>query len=213
MVPHADEHTAPQTRPFASMARGAFGVLLMVVTLAVVGAILVPPLLGYHEFAIRGGSMEPTIHRGAVAYAEDVPVSALRERDVITYTPPGHTQPVTHRIVGITRPQKREGPVFRTQGDANAKADLRTFRLDQPTQARYAFSVPYLGWVLIYLENPLFRILALGAPALLVAVRIMGSLWKEGGRILAEQEADEASLEYEELYGDPKPTSDPMVSA
>ena len=138
--------------------------------------------------------MEPTIHRGAVAYAREVPVGDLIVGDVITYVPPGHSRPTTHRIIEITRPDPQRGPIYRTKGDANARPDLQRVRLDRPTQARFAFSIPVIGWGLLYLSIPLVKVLALGLPALLVAIFILASLWREGGRILEER--DEAAAEY-----------------
>ncbi len=171
--------------------------MLVLVTVTVAGAMLVPSLLGYNLYAIDGGSMEPTIHRGALAYAKEVPVASLKKGDVITYVPPGHSRVVTHRIIQVARPLPREGPVYRTQGDANAQADLRVFRLDKPTQARFSFSIPLVGWGQVLLGNPIVKVLALGLPALLVAVWIVGSLWSEGGRVIRER--DEAAEEYDAL--------------
>jgi signal peptidase I len=182
------------TRSLAKLARGASGVVLVLVIVAVVGGMLVPALLGYNLYAIDGGSMEPTIHRGALAYAEEVHADELKVGDIITYVPPGHSRAVTHRIVEVTRPDPRGRPVYRTKGDANARPDMRLFRLDRPTQARYSFSVPVIGWALIFLGIPVVKVLALGLPALLVAVWMMASLWREGGRRLREQ--DEAASEY-----------------
>ena len=110
--------------------------------------------------------MEPTIHRGSLVFDEIVPVRDLRAGDVITYVPPGRRSPVTHRI--ISAKHAKGGRVFRTQGDANAAADMRPFQLDKPTQARYSFSIPYLGWLFIALGNPQARLILLALPALLV---------------------------------------------
>lgn len=101
--------------------------------------------------------MEPTIDRGALVYAREVPVSRLRVGDVITYVQPGHSRPVTHRLTQIARPEPDKGPVYQSKGDANAAPDMRVFRLDRPTQARYVFSLPLLGWALLYLANPSSR--------------------------------------------------------
>jgi signal peptidase I len=171
--------------------------VLVLVIVTVVGGMLVPALLGYNLYAIDGGSMEPTIQRGALAYAREVPAADLEVGDVITYVPPGHSRAVTHRIIEVTRPDPRGKPVYRTKGDANARPDMRLFRLDRPTQARFEFSVPLIGWALIFLGIPIVKVLALGVPALLVAVWILASLWREGGQRLREQ--DEAASEYEAL--------------
>ncbi len=94
-------------------------------------ATLIPPLLGYQRFVVVGGSMEPTIHRGSVIFDEIVPVEDLRPGDVITYVPPGHHTPSTHRI--ISRELDPQGSWrFRTKGDANAAPDAQPFVLERP---------------------------------------------------------------------------------
>ena len=95
---------------------------------------------------------------------------------------------MTHRIISAQR-QKTGSPIFRTQGDANAAADMRPFKLDQATQARYRFSVPYLGWAFIALGTAQARFLLLALPALLIALAMLGRLWREGGRLVAERGA------------------------
>ena len=121
-------------------------------SLAAMAVTFVPGLLGYQRYVLVGHSMEPTIHRGSLVFDEIVNVSDLRKGDVITYVPPGNAEPVTHRLIS-RKHGKKGGPVFRTKGDNNAVADPRTFQLDKPRQARYAFSVPYLGWLFIALGN------------------------------------------------------------
>jgi len=175
------------------------GLPLIALLATVMGTMLVPPLLGYDLYAIDGGSMEPTIHRGAIAYAREVPVAELRRNDVITYVPPGHSRPVTHRVVAVTRPDPRRGPVFQTKGDANRAADARLFHLDRPTQARFEISIPYLGWALLFLGTSMGKVIGLGLPAVLVAVWVVASLWREGGRVLKDGGDDEAAAEYEAL--------------
>ncbi len=93
---------------------------------------------------------------------------------------------MTHRIIFAKR-QGTGSPIFRTQGDANAAADMRPFQLDKPTQARYSFAVPYLGWAFIALGNPQARLLLLALPALLVVLFMLARLWRAGGRLVTER--------------------------
>ncbi len=160
--------------------------LLLLLTFAAIAVTFVPGLLGYQRYVLVGGSMEPTIHRGSLIFDELVHVPELRAGDVITYTPPGAHRPVTHRLISAER-QKTGSPIFRTQGDANAAADMRPFKLDQPMQARYRFAVPYLGWAFIALGTPQARFLLLALPALLIALAMLGRLWREGGALVAER--------------------------
>jgi signal peptidase I len=176
-----------RARSLAQLASRGLVALLLLITLAALVATFAPGLLGYQRYVLVGGSMEPTIHRGSLVFDEVVPVRELRQGDVITYTPPGLRQPVTHRIISAAR-QKTGSPVFRTQGDANAAADMRTFKLDQATQARFRFAIPYLGWGFILLGTPQARFLMLALPALLIALFMLGRLWREGGKLVAERD-------------------------
>jgi signal peptidase len=160
--------------------------LLLLLTLVALVVTFVPGLFGYQRYVLVGGSMEPTIHRGSLVFDEIVRVRDLRQGDVITYQPPGGRQAVTHRLISAKR-QKTGSPIFRTQGDANAAADMRPFRLNQATQARYRFSVPYLGWAFIALGTPHARFFLLALPALLIAFALLGKLWRQGGELVAEQ--------------------------
>ena len=173
-----------RARGLAKVAGRGLVALLLLLTFAAIAVTFVPGLLGYQRYVLVGGSMEPTIHRGSLVFDELVRVRELRAGDVITYTPPGARRPVTHRLISADR-QQSGSPVFRTQGDANAAADMRPFKLDQPMQARYRFAVPYLGWAFIALGTPHARFLLLALPALLIALTMLGALWREGGALVA----------------------------
>src|ERR1700709_855648 len=177
-----------RARALATMAgRGLMSVLLRAIV-AAMAITFVPSLFGYQRYVLIGHSMEPNIHRGSLVFDETVNVSALRKGDVITYVPPGTLEPVTHRLIS-RKDGKKGGPVFRTKGDNIAVADPRKFQLNKPRQARFAFSVPYLGWLFIALGNPKARFIMLAVPALLIALSMFAGLWREGGQLAAQREA------------------------
>ena len=176
---------APSTRirSLAPVARDGFGLLSTLLTVAVVVAMLLPPLFGYQRYVIYGGSMEPEISKGSIVYDTEVPVASLRKGDVITYVPPASKRPVTHRIFAVEKgPQG--APVFQTKGDANANADFRKFSLSRPTQAAYSFHIPVIGWLLIAMSIEWVRGILIGGPALLAAAIIVRNLWRQGGELV-----------------------------
>jgi signal peptidase I len=151
-------------------------------------AVLVPALLGLQRYVITGGSMTGTYDRGALLYDRVVPTSSLRAGDVITYTPPPGSGPaglVTHRIASIATGSDGRR-VFRTKGDANAAADPWTFRLDNRTQARAAFHLPYVGFGLAALGDRRVRMVVIGVPALLLAISVLVDLWREAAATVSE---------------------------
>ena len=142
------------------------------ITLALLGVLFVPTLLGFSRYAIVGGSMQGTYDKYSLVYEKPVPVEGLEVGDVITYVPPpiAHIDTlVTHRIIGIE--QTEDGrPLFETKGDANVAADPHKFTLDQPVQNVVRFSVPWVGWILIKLSDPDVRQLVIGIPAAIIAL-------------------------------------------
>jgi signal peptidase I len=175
-----------RARRAALVAAGGLGRAVLGLACLVLIATLVPGLLGYQRYVVVGGSMEPTIHRGSLVFDEIVPVGQLRVGDVVTYVPPGQSDPVTHRIISRER-DRRGAPVFRTKGDANAQPDLRPFTLERPTQARVAHAVPYAGFLFMFLASRAARLLVLVLPAIALALLLLARLWRDAGRMLEEQ--------------------------
>jgi signal peptidase len=169
----------------------------LLVALAVAAGILVPAALGYDRYVITSGSMSPAIEPGALVLEERVPTTSLQVGDVITYEPPAGRGPgglVTHRIHSTGR-DDRGVRTLRTKGDANAKPDPWRFVLDEPVQARVAMDIPYIGYAVAALGDRDVRVLAIGLPALLIALWQIAALWRETGdearaRHAREPEAD-----------------------
>jgi signal peptidase I len=163
--------------------RGVLSYLIVAAGLGLAATMLVPPVLGLQRYVVTGGSMDGTYDRGSIVFDDEVAVSDLQVGDVITYRPPaeaGIDGVVTHRIVSI-RDHGTEGPFFRTKGDANESVDPWRFTLDQPTQAKVAFHVPYVGYGLAALSVREVRMLVIGLPALLIAIVLGSRLWREAG--------------------------------
>jgi signal peptidase I len=168
--PHRWQPRGPRRR-----AANALATALCVACLLLAALMILPGLFGYHRYVITSGSMTGTYDRGSVVFAGVVPVSDLSVGDVITYTPPPGSGPdglVTHRIVSIGRDQF-DRRLFQTKGDANETADPWTFTLDEPTQARAVFDVPYVGYALSFLSIREARMAVIGIPALLIAFAVL----------------------------------------
>jgi len=176
--------------------RGMLSYLIVAAGLCRAATMLVPPVLGLQRYIVTGGSMDGTYDRGSIVFDEEVAVADLAVGDVITYRPPpeaGIEGLVTHRIVSI-RDRGTQGPFFRTKGDANESVDPWRFTLDQPTQARVSFHVPYVGYALAALSIREVRMLVIGLPALLIAIALAARLWREtGAEASARREAADAT--------------------
>ena len=158
---------------------------------------LVPTLLGYHRYVIVSGSMEPGIGTGSVVYARPVPVEDLKVGDIITFVPPPEydiKEPVTHRIAEITVPDSGEQKgqrLFRTKGDANDSRDPWTMTLNQDVQDRVEGHLEKVGYLYMALSNRWVQLLAIGLPALLIAVAVARALWKEAGEAVRREQAQQ----------------------
>lgn len=153
---------------------------------------LIPAALGFQRYVIVSGSMTGTYDRGSIVFDKEVPVTDLKVGDAITYSPPAGASPeklLTHRIVWIGTNKGGE-ETFRTRGDANPSADPWTFTLDKPEQAKVAFSVPYVGFLLAALSIPTVRMLAIGIPAVLVAFLILAGIWRDAGEEARRRQAE-----------------------
>jgi signal peptidase len=156
-----------------------------------VAAILLPGLLGLQRYVITGGSMTGEIPKGSVVYSRITPVGHLRAGDIITFTPPGMSGAVTHRIVAVEKGPEGQR-AFRTKGDFNETADpWNPITLNEPQQARCVFHVPLLGYALAALSMRSVRIALIGLPAVLIALSLLWSLWREAGREVARRIEDD----------------------
>lgn len=161
----------PKLRRSTGRVTGALINLIAIAVLSLAGLFLLPGMAGYERYVITGASMSGTFERGALAFADTVPVEELVVGDIITYLPPpdsGITELVTHRIVEIDA--SGEEPVFRTRGDANESDDPWQFVLEEPTQARVEATVPGVGWVFLALADREMRMLIIGVPAGIVGL-------------------------------------------
>jgi signal peptidase I len=174
---------------------GTVAVSVLAVACLAAGAVtLLPAALGMQHYVIESGSMTGTYDRGSVVFTKKVPVESLRRGDVITYQPPVDADAsglLTHRIFSISHYNGET--VFRTKGDANRSPDRWSFTLDEPTQARVQFDVPYLGYLLAGLQIRWVRMLAIGLPAALIAISVLAGLVRDARR---EEDEEIARLEW-----------------
>ncbi len=155
------------------------GLTAALAAFALAGVLLVPGLFGYHRFVVVSDSMTGTYDRGSVVFSKLQPRESLKSGDVITFTPPTGGDLVTHRIVAAAvRPDGV--PAFKTKGDANQVKDPWAFSPTVPQLPVATGSIPYLGYVIAFLDLALVRLLLIALPALLIAVALINSIVREG---------------------------------
>lgn len=121
---------------------------ILLVLLAVAGAMVVPHFFGYKPMAVLTGSMEPNYPVGSMIYVKKTDPSTLEVGDVITYELSGDTV-VTHRIVEIHEDQQE----VVTKGDANDANDGSPVSYSKIVGEAKG-KIPYLGYISLNIKTP-----------------------------------------------------------
>ncbi len=146
---------------------------ILVVLVAILALLLVGVrLVGLQVFTVLSGSMEPVYHTGSLIYVKEVDYQELKEGDVITFMLNESTV-ATHRIVGVV-PDEEDSSVlrYRTKGDANASEDGKLVHYKNIIGTP-VFSVPYLGYLAEFVQNPPGTYVAISAGAVLLILMFL----------------------------------------
>ena len=149
-------------------------ILIVILAVLLVGVRLV----GFRVFTVLSGSMEPTYHVGSLIYVKDVDYRQLEAGDVITFMLDENTV-ATHRIIQVV-PDEDEPEVLRyaTQGDANDAPD-GTLVHYKNVIGTPVFTIPQLGYVANYIQNPPGTYIAISGAAILLLLMFLPDLFSE----------------------------------
>jgi signal peptidase len=161
-------------------------VLIVVAVLGLVLAVNLGPRLGHDFVVIRGGSMEPAIHLGAVTEVSQVQPADLRPGDIVTLKEANGVV-VSHRITRVL--QQPNGTFIETKGDANSAVDPVLTPVSDVT-GRVDFSVPVVGYLVYLLTLPIGVLSVLG-----LALTLLFAIW-----LLEDFEQDEEEREEQAVY-------------
>lgn len=173
-------------------------VLILAVLLLVFTAF--SPVKSIQILRVMSGSMEPKIKVGGVVIVNKIPTESLKVGDVITFTSSDdQNMTVTHRLVEIK--DQEDGKVFLTRGDANQSNDIGEVRPDQ-VKGKVLLSVPFLGYISVWIKQPLGFALMVILPAVLIIINeiinIKKSIEKEMEakyqKMLAEKETEKVTV-------------------
>lgn len=149
-----------------------------VTTVLIVAAVVLAALLwgsrliGMDVFVVQSGSMEPEYHVGSLVYVKEADAGTLDVGDVITFQLSGDTLG-THRIIEVVYEDGE--PAFRTKGDANDHEDNG---LVTPAEivGEVKFSIPYLGYLVVYIQGSPGKYVAIAAAAVLLLLVLLPDL-------------------------------------
>lgn len=130
-----------------------FTTVLVAVVLLLAAALVGVRLVGLQPYTVLSGSMEPTYHTGSLIYVKSVDYRDLRVGDPITFMLSEDTV-ATHRIVEIVPDEEEPETLrYRTKGDANESEDGGLVHYKNVIGSP-VFTIPYLGFVASYVQNP-----------------------------------------------------------
>lgn len=156
------------------------GVTTLLVAVVVIFAVLLvgARVVGLQVFTVLSGSMEPTYHVGSLIYVKEVDARQLEAGDVITFMVDEDTV-ATHRIVGAVPDENDPSTVrYRTKGDAN-EAEDGTLVHYKNIIGTPVFTIPKLGYVASYIQQPPGMYVAMSVGALLILLVFLPDLFSE----------------------------------
>lgn len=108
----------------------------------------VPNIFGLTPYAVKSGSMEPTIKTGSMTYVnQNYEVKKIKKDDIIAFGLKDNTF-VTHRVYEV------HDDYFITKGDANKTPDAR-YVYHQEYKGKIIFSLPYVGYLPMIMQKKL----------------------------------------------------------
>ena len=149
-----------------------FIAIVVILALLLIGA----RLIGLQVFTVLSGSMEPTYHVGSLIYVKNIDPYKLKSGDVITFMLNEDTV-ATHRIVEVVPDENNFTVVrFKTKGDANETEDGALVHYKNVIGSP-VFTIPKLGYVANYIQNPPGTYIAIAAGAILLLLVFLPDLF------------------------------------
>jgi signal peptidase len=125
----------------------------------------------YDIYFVRSESMKPAINIGdMVVVGPAGAVGGIKPGDIVTYE--SGTNLITHRVLSV------DGETLITKGDANEDPDSSPVQFSQ-VKSRYLFKIPYVGYLISFVQTRLGWFLAIILPALALVGFIVKDIIKE----------------------------------
>lgn len=159
----------PKVKKIWNIATAILVVLVIVMAVLLVGL----RLFGLHPYTVLSGSMEPTYHVGSLIYVKEVKPEEVEVGQPITFVLNEDLVVATHRVVEIDE----DNQYFYTKGDANESVDGSPVYFKNLIGVP-VFSIPYLGYVATFIQQPPGLYIAIAAGAVLLLLLFLPDLMK-----------------------------------
>ena len=134
-------------------------------------------LIGLNPYVVLSGSMEPVYHVGSLIYVKDVDYRELEVGDAITFMLNEDTV-ATHRIMEVLVDEEDPETIrYITKGDANDAQDGSPVHYKNVI-GKPVFTIPYLGYISNYIQNPPGLYVAIAAGAILIMLVFLPDLFE-----------------------------------
>lgn len=180
------------------------GISTALVSLVVILALLLAGarVLGLQVYTVLSGSMEPNYHVGSIIYVKEVDPATLKVGDAISFMISENTV-ATHRIIEVLPDEENPEVIrFRTKGDNNDIADTNPVHCNN-VLGKVVATVPLLGYVSNFIQNPPGTYITLAAALILVLAVFLPDIVGNAKALKAEnaqaQTAQETVLDNEKL--------------
>ncbi len=163
---------------------------ILVALVVIFAALLVGArLFGLQVFTVLSGSMEPAYHTGSLIYVKKVDPATIKEGQAITFLLAEDTV-ATHRVIEVV-PDEEDPTVlrFRTKGDANDSPDGGLVHYKNVIGVP-VFTIPYLGYVANYIQQPPGMYVAISAGAILLLLVFLPDLFSDDKKKPSKQSPD-----------------------
>ena len=172
---------------------GIVSTLLVVLVVLCAVFLMGTRLLGYQCYTVISGSMQPKYMVGDLLYVKKVDVNTVKPGDDITFILNEDLVVATHQVVRVDEENKR----FYTKGIANEIEDNDPVHFNNVLGVPQ-FSIPKLGYVSNFVQNPPGTYITIGIGILLIlAVFLPDMLGKKKEENALEQAAVSAKAELE----------------
>lgn len=153
------------------------GILVGIVVLLAIALVGVR-LVGLKPFVVLSGSMQPVYDVGSLIYVKSVDYKTLQVGDDITYMISDDTV-VTHRIIEVLVDEEDPETIrYFTQGIANDVPDGTSVHYKNII-GKPVFSIPYLGYVSNYIQNPPGMYVAIAVGAILILLVFLPDIFSD----------------------------------
>lgn len=129
-------------------------------------------LMGYQVFNVVSGSMEPTYSVGDLIYVKKVNPNEIEVGMPITFVLNEDLVVATHRVIEVDA----ENQHFYTKGEANDTADASPVHFNNVIGVPQ-FSIPLLGYVSDFIQNPPGTYITIGVGVLMVLAVFLSDLF------------------------------------